>query len=136
MSFLKASTKEQYLLRLALRLAETFYSQQPVSLQHISQQEHISEKYLEELVVPLKQQGLVQAKLGRKGGYIFKKNPRLVSVREILWSNKNHPKVAICIEHKNLCPLVNHCQAKTVWQKVQSEVEGTLGKMTLFSLIR
>ncbi len=136
MSFLKASTKEQYLLRLALRLAETYYSRQPISLQQISQQEHISEKYLEELVVPLKQRGLVQSKLGRRGGYIFKSNPRQVSVRDVLWSNKNYPKVALCIEHKNLCPLVKHCQAKTVWQQVQTEVEHTLGKLTLYSLIR
>lgn len=136
MSFLKASTKEQYLLRLALRLAETYYSHQPISLQQIAKQERISEKYLEELVVPLKKQGLVQSKLGRHGGYVFKSNPRRVSVKDILWSNKNYPKVAICIDHKKLCPLVKQCQAKTVWQQVQTEVEQTLGKLTLYSLIR
>lgn len=135
MSFLKASSKEQYLLRLALRLAETYYSKQPLSLQQIAAQERISEKYLEELVVFLKSQGLVQAKLGRKGGYIFKKNPRLVSVWDVLWSKKNYPKVAVCLEHKSLCPLVANCQAKTVWQQVQNEVETTLNKVTLYSLI-
>lgn len=136
MSFLKASTKEQYLLRLVLQLAKTYYLKRPISLKQIAQKEKISEKYLEELVVFLKQQDLVQAKLGRRGGYIFKKNPRLVSVWDILWSKKKHSKLVVCLEQKNLCPLVTNCQAKIVWQQVQTEIEKTLRKITLYSLIR
>ncbi len=135
MSFLKASTKEQYLLRLALRLAKTYYTRQPLSLQQVAKQEKISEKYLEELVVFLKKQDLVQAKLGRNGGYIFKKNPRLVSVWDVLFAEKKYTKLATCLEHNSFCPLVIGCQAKIVWQKVQTEVEKTLNKVTLNSLI-
>jgi len=76
--FLRASTSEQYLLRLAVRLAGSYYSKRPVSLAEVAKDEHLSLKYLEELVRLLKRHRLVRAVRGRRGGYIFTRDPRRV----------------------------------------------------------
>lgn len=136
MSFLTASTKEQYGLRLALRLASSYYSKQPISLQAVAASEKISAKYLEELIVPLKESHLVKAVAGRRGGYIFTKSPKAVSVKDIIWAINNSPAVTICINRASLCPLSKDCVAKDVWQTVQSQVEDNLSKMSLSSLIK
>jgi Rrf2 family protein len=134
MSFLNASTKEQYGLRLALRLADTYASQLPVSLSMVALAEHISTKYLEELILPLKKAGLVKAVYGRHGGYIFMKDPRQVSVKEVLWLIDGSPQVTNCVAAEYECPHGARCTAQVVWREVQLQVEKTLTKITLAQL--
>lgn len=136
MSFLQASTKEQYLLRLALRLAQSYYSRVPVSLRAVATDERLSEKYLEELIVPLRQAGLVRSKLGRHGGYLFVKHPRQVTVKDILWLAGKKRSLAACLDIHDVCPLSKQCSAKQVWQLVQHEVETTLTSLTLDRLVK
>ena len=135
MSFLRASSREQYQLRLAVCLGSTYYTKVPMSLQQVATREHISEKYLEELIVPLKKNNLVSATQGRRGGYLFIKSPRKVSVKDILWPRVEVPGVALCTTKKGKCPLEKSCQAKNVWQQVQWDVEHTLDKIHLDTLL-
>jgi Rrf2 family protein len=135
MSFLHASSREQYVLRLAVRLGLTYYTKVPMSLQQVAKLEHISGKYLEELIVPLKRQGFVSARSGRNGGYLFIKSPRRVSVKDVLWPNALVPAVTACTTKAIHCPWEKSCGAKSVWQRVQSEVENTLSKVCLDSLL-
>jgi len=136
MSFLTASSKEQYGLRLALRLAGSYYTKQPISLAAVADKERISAKYLEELVVPFKNSHLVKAVAGRSGGYVFTKSPKRVSAKDIIWLINKSPSVTVCVDKNFYCPLAGACAAKDVWQTVQSQVEKTLADMTLDKLIK
>lgn len=136
MSFLTASTREQYGLRLAIRLADSYYTKQPISLSEVAKKEQISAKYLEELIVPLKRSDFVKAVVGRSGGYIFIKSPKRVSVKDIIWLINKSPSVVVCLDKNFCCPLADTCAAKDVWQTVQSQVEKSLSEMSLDELIK
>ncbi len=135
--FLKASTSEQYLLRLAVRLAASYYSKQPISLAEVAQKEHLSLKYLEELVQLLRRRRLVKAIRGRKGGYIFICDPRQVSVKDIIWLDGKERFLTLCLNPKQrrTCILFSQCKVKSVWRHLQRTVEVELKKITLDQLI-
>jgi len=136
MSFFKASTKEEYSLRLAVSLAESFYGKQPVTLAQVSREQDISQKYLEELILPFKKQKLVKAISGRGGGYVWLKDPRKVTARDIIWMVDKTPALTLCTTHGKRCPHEKQCKVKTVWSRVQVQMEETLGRITLATLIK
>ena len=69
---MKLSTKGRYGVRLMIDLA-IHYGEGPVLLREIAKREEISEKYLSNLVNPLKARGLVEATRGVHGGYVLGK---------------------------------------------------------------
>ncbi|MDD5513500.1 MAG: Rrf2 family transcriptional regulator, partial [Candidatus Omnitrophica bacterium] len=65
---MKLSTRSRYGTRFMLDLALN-QSNGPVLLKEISKRQEISEKYLSQLVIPLKSKGLINASRGAHGGY-------------------------------------------------------------------
>jgi len=65
------STRSRYGTRLMLELALN-YNNGNVFLKDVAREEGISEKYLSQLVIPLKARGLISATRGAKGGMIIK----------------------------------------------------------------
>ncbi len=80
---MKISTRSRYGIRLMLALA-LLYQKKPVLLGDIAKKEAISEKYLSQIIIPLKAKGLVNSFRGARGGYVLAKAPEEVSVREIV----------------------------------------------------
>jgi len=64
------STRSRYGTRLMLELALN-YNNGNVFLKDVAREEGISEKYLSQLVIPLKARGLISATRGAKGGMII-----------------------------------------------------------------
>ena len=80
---LKLSTRSRYGLRLMIALARSRGSG-PRLLKEIADTENLSEKYLGQLVIPLKSAGYIRAVRGAKGGYEISRDPALVSPLEII----------------------------------------------------
>lgn len=64
------STKGRYGLRLVLDLAKEGDAR-PVPVKEISARQNISEKYLEQIIMPLARAGIVKSVRGVKGGYVL-----------------------------------------------------------------
>ena len=77
------STRSRYGLKLMYELALR-YGEPPVFLRDIAAAHQISEKYLGKLVVPLRGVGLVSSFRGAHGGYALAREPRSITVREIV----------------------------------------------------
>lgn len=134
--FGKISAKEHYGLRLAIWLGTTFRTKKPITLAEISRHEKISVKFLEQLVRPFRQAGLVKSTRGRSGGYILTKNPKLVSLKDILDMLTDRSRVVECLaDGQTRCPLEKRCPSKVAWQKVQKELDKTLSKIKISQLI-
>src|SRR5450759_2500949 len=94
---MKLSTKGRYGVRLMLDLASHF-GEGPVILKQISQREEISEKYLWQLINPLKSVGLVRATRGAHGGYVLAKTPSEITVKDILQVVEGSLCIVECVE--------------------------------------
>lgn len=60
------------------------YGQGPIPLRQIASQNNLSEAYLEQLVSPLRNSGLVKSVRGAYGGYMLSKPPHLISSADVI----------------------------------------------------
>lgn len=80
---MKISTKGRYGLTIMMELA-TRHGEGPTSLKSIAEKHQLSEHYLEQLVAPLRNAGLVKSIRGAYGGYILSKDPESISAGDVI----------------------------------------------------
>ena len=77
------STRTRYGTRLMLELGLN-YGKEPLLLREIAASQEISEKYLSQIIIPLKAAGLVNSFRGARGGYILAKPPKQITLNDIV----------------------------------------------------
>lgn len=133
---MKLSTKGRYGLRALVDLA-AHEDQGPVSLASIAGRQDISEKYLEQLMRKLKQGGLVQSVKGVQGGYLLAKEPKDISVGEILRVLEGEIKPVDCsgFSPSTDCTHAGGCTTKYVWKRINDSVLNTIDHIFLEELL-
>lgn len=81
--FLKISTKGRYGLTIMMELAAKF-GEGPISLKSIAEKNQLSEHYLEQLIAPLRNAGLVKSVRGAYGGYILSKAVDQITAGDVI----------------------------------------------------
>ncbi|MCD6080111.1 MAG: hypothetical protein DRP73_02280 [Candidatus Omnitrophota bacterium] len=132
---MKLSTRARYGVRMMLELGVN-YGKGPTYLREVAEKEDISEKYLSQLVLPLKSANLITAERGIKGGYILKKSPENITLREIVEALEGKLSIVPCINEPALCNRVSLCVTRDVWKKVEEAIISTLEKITLQDLVK
>src|SRR5258708_19456051 len=77
------SKKSKYALKALLVLAKE-YGQGPVLISDVAQREGIPRKFLELILLELKNQGILQSKKGKGGGYFLARSPQTVSIGHVV----------------------------------------------------
>lgn len=80
---MKISTKGRYGLTIMIELAKK-YGDGPISLKSIAQTNDLSEHYLEQLIAPLRNAGLVKSIRGAYGGYILANIPSQITAGDVI----------------------------------------------------
>ncbi len=80
---MKISTKGRYGLTIMIELAKQ-NGEGPISLKSIAQTHDLSEHYLEQLISPLRNAGLVKSIRGAYGGYLLAKEPSAITSGDII----------------------------------------------------
>ncbi|MBO4896706.1 MAG: Rrf2 family transcriptional regulator [Clostridia bacterium] len=80
---MRISTKGRYALRVLVYLAENLNGNY-IALKEIAKSQHISKKYLEQIVPVLTRNGLLQVNRGFQGGYRLSRNPDKFTVGSVL----------------------------------------------------
>lgn len=80
---MKISTKGRYGLTIMIELARK-YGEGPISLKAIAQANDLSEHYLEQLIAPLRNAGLVKSVRGAYGGYILSDLPSKITSGDVI----------------------------------------------------
>ena len=130
------STRSTYGIRAMFELA-LHYRRGPVSAAYISEKEHISVPYLEQLLSRLRQKGLVKSVRGPKGGYVLAKKPKEISMSDIVRVLDGNIMPVHCVSGKSSdidCSIVDRCVTKNVWKKLKDTVDDMLAGVTLKDL--
>ncbi|ALS27041.1 Rrf2 family transcriptional regulator [Paenibacillus cisolokensis] len=80
---MKISTKGRYGLTIMMELAAKF-GEGPTSLKSIAERNQLSEHYLEQLVAPLRNAGLVKSIRGAYGGYVLSREPESITAGDVI----------------------------------------------------
>ncbi|UVI28071.1 cysteine metabolism transcriptional regulator CymR [Paenibacillus spongiae] len=80
---MKISTKGRYGLTIMMELS-TKFGEGPTSLKSIAERNGLSEHYLEQLIAPLRNTGLVKSVRGAYGGYILSREPETITAGDVI----------------------------------------------------
>ena len=131
---MKLSTKGRYGVRLMFDLAlHAGYG--PVTLKDIAARQEISEKYLSNLILVLKNAGFVHSVRGSQGGYTLARPPRDITLKEILLVLEGSMCLVECSEKPLLCQRSEECLMRDVWSEVTGKMLDALESFTLEGLM-
>lgn len=132
---MRISTKGTYGLRAMIDLA-MHSDAGPVSLKSIAERQDVSELYLEQIFALLRKSSLVESKRGVKGGYYLNREPREISVHEILECLEGKLSIVQCLEDgSEACPRDQICPTRVLWKRINGAISRTLDSYTLEDLI-
>ena len=131
---MKLSTKGRYGVRLMVDLALR-YGEGPILLKDIAERQEISEKYLWQLISPLKNAGLINSTRGAHGGYNLAKPPAQITLKEIVLPLEGSMCLVECVDNPSLCSRANTCVSRDVWHEVSEKILQTLESVTLENLV-
>ncbi len=132
---MKISTRGRYSTRLLLQLALN-YGKGPTLLKDISKIQDISQKYLNQLIMPLKVAGLVSSTRGAHGGYLLGRPPEDIKVSEIITAMEGSINLVECINNPGICKRYEHCVAREIWEEVSKKCQAVLDSYTLKDLVQ
>ena len=111
----------------------------PASLAEIAAEEDLPRAYLEQLVVSLREAGLVTSTRGAHGGYELARPPSTIAMSEILRALEGPLAPMLCAsedpEHATICDRTTRCTVNLLWVRVRDAVSGALDSMTLADLV-
>jgi Rrf2 family protein len=129
---MKISTKSRYGIR---AIAFITKEKRCCSVREISQKEHIPFEYLEKIFSKLKKAELVNVKRGVNGGYTLSRDPKDISVGQVVQALDGKFIPVQCTDGQFKCPQSCGCLAQKMWHKIQSAFISTLDSISLSSLI-
>jgi Rrf2 family protein len=131
---MKLSTRGRYGVRLMLELA-LHYGEGPIMLKDIAERQGISEKYLWQLINPLKTTGLVNSLRGSRGGYALGKAPEAISLKAILQILEGPLCLVDCVDNPELCKRSPSCISRDIWGEASKNMQQTLQDTTLAAMV-
>ncbi|MCT4544573.1 MAG: RrF2 family transcriptional regulator [Vallitalea sp.] len=133
---MKLSTKGRYGLRAMIDLVQNSQKDN-ISLKSISERQGISMNYLEQIIAILKKSGYVKSTRGAKGGYSLAKEPKDISVGDILRALEGdlNPVDCTLVNDGKQCDDVDCCITKIVWKKISDSINDVVNNITLQDLV-
>jgi Rrf2 family cysteine metabolism transcriptional repressor len=115
------------------------YGQGPASLAEIAAEEELPRAYLEQLVMSLRDAGLVTSTRGAHGGYELARSPETIRMSDVLRALEGPLAPMICAsddpEHAIVCDRSSRCTVNVLWVRVRDAITSTLDSMTLADLV-
>lgn len=133
------SKKTQYALY-ALRYLSMNYNKGPILIDEIVKQEKLPRKFLENILIELKNAGFVSSKKGKKGGYYLIKKPEEINFADILRLFEGAIALLPCATFKYFeeckkCININDCGLRNVVKIIRDETVNILKKKTMKDVI-
>lgn len=124
---MKISTKGRYGLTIMMELAANF-GEGPMSLKSIAEKNQLSEHYLEQLIAPLRNAGLVKSIRGAYGGYILSREPESITAGDVIRVLEGPISPVDFTEEDDPAK-------RDLWLRIRDSIAGVLDTTTLDNLV-
>ncbi|MFH1947544.1 MAG: Rrf2 family transcriptional regulator [Candidatus Magasanikbacteria bacterium] len=128
-------TKEvDYGLQLVITLAK-LDNKELLSLRNFSKDTGISFLFLQRIAKKLKDADIIEATKGAQGGYLLKKNPLKISLKEIIEALEGGYAIINCLRGHCGCKREKTCESRKVFKKINSHLVDYLEKTRLADFV-
>lgn len=138
---MKITYKGDYAIKSLLYLAARYirengcdsYSQ----IQEISKDQDIPEKFLEQILLALKNAGFVKSLRGKNGGYTIAKNPENIKLGEIIRLIDGPLAPISCVSRSayQACDFEARCVLKPIWARVNDAISDVVDHISFRQLV-
>ncbi|MBI5018026.1 MAG: Rrf2 family transcriptional regulator [Deltaproteobacteria bacterium] len=139
---MKLTTKSRYGVRAIFDIAY-HAGGLPAQIKDISERQRISPRYLEQIFQKLKKVGILGSKRGPRGGYFLLKEPKDITLYEIITCAEGPIELVFCVadddEGENCrmqCEMHDECPASPLWKEIGGEIAEIFRRTTIQDLCK
>jgi Rrf2 family protein len=135
---MRLTTKSEYAL-VCLKAVCSRSANTPISVGELSEREQMPKDYIEQILIKLREAGIMQSVKGVNGGYLMMRSPSQVTLKEVIEAVEGNvyevfcePSVReriVCTHYKGLCSV------RPVWERLQNMIEQFFASITLDALL-
>jgi Rrf2 family protein len=133
------SKKTRYALLALTKLARE-YGKGTILIKEIASSENIPQRFLEGILLDLKNIGILGSKLGKSGGYYLRKPPEEIRMAEIIRHFDGAIALVPCVSEKYYeacehCKDEENCSIRGVFKEIREQTYQKLSNTSLSDLI-
>jgi Rrf2 family iron-sulfur cluster assembly transcriptional regulator len=129
---LELTRRSEYAIRACMRLA---FDDGLLSGRQIAAATDVPERFLARVLGELVRAGVIEAELGRTGGYRLRRRPADLTLLELVESIEGPSRSTRCVLRQRACDPGHPCAIHPVWAAAQDGVIGVLEATTLADLV-
>jgi len=134
---MKLSKKSDYALRALFTLVHA-YGDKPVSVREMATRNDIPRKFLEQIMIELREQGFVESIPGRDGGFKLAKPPEKITMGQVVrhFDGILAPIACVSTSHYEPCSQEAVCRFRRVMLDVRNYVTRMMDTATLANVFQ
>lgn len=134
------SKKSKYAIHALIYLAER-HGQGPVQIGEIAESQSIPKKFLEAILLELKNGRILNSKKGKGGGYYLQRKPEDINLTEVIRLTNGAIALLPCVslnfyESCEECVDEKHCSIRTTFLTIRDETLKILTESNLAALVK
>lgn len=127
--------KTDYALRVLFTLVE-HHGQGPIPIRELARRNDVPKRFLEHIMLDLKEQGWVESRAGNRGGYILSRKPEKITLGEIVryFDGILAPIGCVSIAHYERCSQEPLCRFRRTLLEIRNHTARIMDRATLASV--
>ena len=129
------SKKTRYALMALTKLSRD-YGKGAILISDIAKEEKIPQRFLENILLELKNVGILGSKLGKNGGYFLLKSPDKISLADVIRYFEGTIALVYCVSEKayqpcEFCKNEDNCKLKSVFKTIRDNTFSILQETSI-----
>lgn len=130
---MRMTTKGKYGLRMIAAIAEE--TEKPISLKCVAKKINVSEKYLEQIIIPIIKAGIVTSVRGVQGGYSLSIPACELSIKTLLEALEGESFLRACVGETGDCGYSEACPLVETFREINEATRAILSSTTVADLV-
>jgi Rrf2 family protein len=105
------------------------------SMKQISETQHVPQNYLAKVMRRLVNRGILRSKVGPDGGYMLRRSPHELSLREVYEAIEGEIRIVDCMDDDGPCVLYENCGQLPLWDKLKVSMTRILEDTTIGDMV-
>lgn len=131
---MQITRETDYAIRCILHLSKE--PERTFVVNEIATAQWIPKSFLAKILQKLTRVGLVESSRGVKGGFQLAKEPKEITLFDVVVIMEGSVAMNRCTINKRMCNLSNTCPVHPVWVEIRKEIEKRLRKQNFEKLIK
>jgi Rrf2 family protein len=129
---MQVSRKTDYALRALFTLVDNF-GRGPIPIRELSRRNDIPKKFLEQIMLAMKERGWVRSEAGARGGYVLAKDPDRITMGEVVrhFDGILAPIDCVSVTGYRRCSQESLCRFRRVFLDARNYVASLMDHSTL-----